>query len=68
MSRVALIVSGILVAVACVVAGAQLWETIVPAGLRLDPEAAARTFPAEATAEAEGFEALIRWLFIATQL
>jgi STE24 endopeptidase len=67
-TRAALVVAGVLIAIACAMAGAQLWETVVPSDLKLDADAAARTFPAEAADEAEGFEALMRWLFIATQL
>jgi STE24 endopeptidase len=66
-SRAALAVAGVLIAVACVIAGVQLWDTVVPSDLKLDEDAAARTFPREEAEEAQSFEALIRWLFLATQ-
>ena len=68
MTRAGLVVAAALIVVACVAAGSQLWDTVVPEDLTLDAAAAARTFDEEATDEAEGFEALMRWLFIATQV
>lgn len=68
MSRAGLILAAVLIVAACVLAGRELWETVVPSGLALDPDAAAATFDEAATDEAEGFQALMRWLFIATQV
>ncbi len=68
MSRAALVVSGIAIAVVCAWGGAQLWETAVPGDLRLDTKAAAGTFDDAAAARAEDFEALMRWLFLGSQV
>ena len=68
MSRPVLVVAGVVIAVACAVAGDALWDTVVPEGLPLDTDAAAGTFPAEDTEDAQSFEALMRWLFIGTQV
>jgi STE24 endopeptidase len=64
----AYIAAGVAVAVACGWGGAQLWDTIVPGDLTLRTSDAARDFDRAATAEAEDFEVLMRWLFIASQL
>jgi STE24 endopeptidase len=68
MSRIALVVAAVVIAVACALGGSALWDTIVPAGLELDTGSAAATFDREATEDAQGFEALIRWMFVATQV
>jgi STE24 endopeptidase len=49
-------------------AGWRLWDTTVPAGLELpelDPES---VFEPAALSEAEEYETLVRWLFIASQV
>jgi STE24 endopeptidase len=56
------------VAVAWVLGANALSDTIVPDGLRLPQEAAARSFDAAAAAEARDFEAVVRWLLVASQL
>jgi STE24 endopeptidase len=68
MSRIALAVSGILIAVVCVWGGGELWDTIVPADLELDTGGAAATFDETSREEAEEFEALMRWLAIGSQV
>lgn len=68
MSRAALIVCGILVAIACAWGGTELWDTVVPEEIDLDTNAAAGSFDDAATAEAEEFEAVMRWLFIGSQV
>ncbi|HEX8204954.1 MAG TPA: M48 family metalloprotease [Solirubrobacteraceae bacterium] len=68
MSRAGLVISGLVIAVICAVAGIQLWDTVVPTDLKLDTGAASRAFKGEAAEDARSFEALMRWLFIATQL
>ena len=64
----ALVAAALAVAVACVWGGIALWDTIVPGDLELDTERAMRSFDASSTEEAEEFEVLMRWLFIASQL
>ena len=62
------IAAGVAVVAACVWGGVQLWDTIVPGDLKLRTDEAARSFDAAATEEAEDFEVLMRWLFIASQV
>ena len=64
----ALVAAALAVAVACVWGGIALWDTIVPGDLELDTERAMRSFDASSTKEAEEFEVLMRWLFIASQI
>ena len=64
----AYIAAGVAVAVACVWGGIALWDTTVPGDLHLRTAEAARSFPRDATKDAESFEVLMRWLFIASQL
>jgi STE24 endopeptidase len=55
-------------AVAWLWAASRLWDTTVPSSLdlpALDPES---VFDPEALQEAEDYEALVRWLFIASQV
>ncbi|HEX8122470.1 MAG TPA: M48 family metalloprotease [Solirubrobacteraceae bacterium] len=68
MNRAALILAGVVIAAACVVAGLALWDTTVPSNLPLDTKAAVGTFDQPAREEAESFEALLRWLFIGSQV
>jgi STE24 endopeptidase len=64
----AYIAAAVAVAVACAWGGVQLWDTVVPGDLELNADAAVRTFDPGATEEAESFEALVRWLFVASQV
>jgi STE24 endopeptidase len=64
----AFVAAGLAVAVACVWGGIQLWDTIVPGSVELDTKAAAATFDDEMREEAESFEAVMRWLFLASQV
>ncbi len=68
MNRALLLVAGILIAVACAWGGSELWQTVVPEEIDLDTKAAAGTFDQAATEEAEEFEAVMRWLFIGSQV
>ena len=68
MSRTALIVAGIAIAAVCAWAGIELWDTVVPTDLELDTKAAVGTFEDGLRKEAEEFEAVMRWLFIGTQV
>ena len=68
MKRAAFIAAAVAVVVACIWGGAHLWDTVVPGDLRLDEGAAASSFPSGAREEAEDFETVMRWLFIASQL
>ena len=56
------------VAVACIWGGVQLWDTIVPGDLRIEPDEALKDFAPAAVEEAADFERVIRWLFIASQV
>jgi hypothetical protein len=55
-------------AVAWLLAADALSATILPAGLRLPTGAAEATFDPRAAARARDFEALVRWLRVATEL
>ena len=68
MNRAALAVSALLVAAACALGGIELWDTTVPEELDLDTRQATTTFDDAATEEAQEFEAVIRWLFIGSQV
>jgi STE24 endopeptidase len=65
--RVLLAVSAVAVAVACVLAGRALWDTIVPGGLEL-PDVPDGAFGREQVEEARSFEALQRVLAIGSQV
>ncbi|HEV3002272.1 MAG TPA: M48 family metalloprotease [Solirubrobacteraceae bacterium] len=67
MRRAAFIAAAAAVAAACAWGVLQLWDTSVPGGLDLDTRAAAATFDAAAREDAERFEAVMRWLFVASQ-
>ena len=64
----ALVAAALAVVAACGWGGAQLWDTVVPGDLRLDVAAAEREFDPAAAEEAASFEAVVRWLFIGSQV
>ncbi|HEX2088141.1 MAG TPA: M48 family metalloprotease [Solirubrobacteraceae bacterium] len=64
----AFVAAAIVVGVGCAWGGTQLWDTVVPGDLKLDVDAAAATFDPDAREEAEEFETLMRWLYVASQL
>jgi STE24 endopeptidase len=66
--RAGFIAAAAAVVAACIWGGIRLWDTTVPSDLELNTGAAMRSFDPEAEDEAADFEALIRWLFIASQL
>jgi STE24 endopeptidase len=68
MRRAALVAAALAVAVACVWGGSALWDTVVPGDLSLDTDRAMEAFDAASAEEAEDFEVLMRWLFIASQI
>jgi STE24 endopeptidase len=49
-------------------AASRLWDTTVPSGLELPELEAESVFDRAALEEAEEYEAVVRWLFIASQL
>lgn len=49
-------------------AASQLWETAVPAGLETPDLEAGQVFDDDLLAEAQSYERLVRWLFIASQV
>jgi len=55
-------------AVAWLWAASRLWDTTVPGGLELPALQAEAVFGPEAVEEAEDYEAVVRWLLIASQL
>jgi STE24 endopeptidase len=64
----ALVAAAVAVLAACVWGGAQLWDTTVPAGVELDTDAAVVTFDDAERRAAADFEAVMRWLFLASQV
>ncbi len=63
----AFIAAAVAVAVASAWGVTQLWDTTVPPGVELDTGAAAAQFDRATREEAEEFESLMRWLFLASQ-